>query len=677
MVKNDDLSVLKGSKRVRDKISVMFGSNDKAGVSHGLFEIIANSVDRHKKGFGNKIIVTSHKDGVLEVEDYGDGLPMLWNEKEQAYNWDIALKTLYGGSNYEQSNDNNGVLGTNGLGLTTAQYSSEFMEVISYREDGKKVEVKFKQGRPVDFITGELLVEDTNDFLTQEDGLKAMKITENKDVRTGTIIKYRPDSEVFIETNIDSDWIKNKLLKQAVVNCGLELVFNDEVAQEEITYKYNSIEDYLRDFMDSPLSEVIKCKKDSIGRDSSKNNSNASVEYKASYEINLFFDNISNKQEYFHNGSELTELNKNATTLGFKKAIVNAVHKAIIDNKLYKKNEKKIKFEDIEPSLVALINTKSNLTSYSNQTKLSISNSFIEEFIEKDFEEQLSFIFIEKKELSKNICNRVLINSRARESAENTRLNIKKKLESDNSTFSKPEGLINCKSKNPLERELFICEGKSALGSLIKARNSQYQACIPVRGKILNLLKNKGDLKKILSSEIVVNIMKALGCGIVVDSKIKELSTFDINNLKYCKIIISSDADVDGYQIRTLILAMIYVLCPDLIAKGYVYIVEAPLFEATIKGTKKIHYLYTEEDKNEFLNKHKTKNIELNRNKGLGEMTPEAMSETMMNPETRRLIQISMEDAKKADEIFELFLGEAIEPRKEYIMQNFDKYSVL
>lgn len=668
-----DLSVLKGSKRVRDKISVMFGSNGKDGVSHGLFELIANSVDRFKKGYGDKVIVTSYEDNTLSVEDFGDGLPMLWNEKEQAYNWDIALKTLYGGSNYEQSSDNDGVLGTNGLGLTTAQYSSEFMEVISRRNDGLEIRVKFKKGRPVDFETEEFLVEDTNDFLTKEIGLRAMKITKYTDKSTGTIITYKPDNEVFVDINIDSEWIKNKLLKQAVVNCGLELIFDDRNTGEIVSYKYNSINDYLNEFVsDKPVSELMLFYKEGMGKDTPD-----SKEYKVSYEIGLFFDNLSSKQEYFHNGSELTELDKNTTTIGFKKALVNAIHRIISEHKLYKSKEKKIRYEDIEPSLVALINTKSNLTSYSNQTKLSISNIFIEEFISNEFEEQLIFKLTENKDESKKIAERVLINKRAREQAENTRMNIKKKLETDNSPFSKPEGLIDCKSKNPLEKELFICEGKSALGSLIKARDSYYQACIAVRGKILNCLKTKHDIKKIFGSEIVVNILKAIGCGVVINSKHKELNSFDINNLKYNKIIISSDGDVDGYQIRTLILTMLYVLCPELIKQGYVYIVEAPLFEATISNNKKIYYLYTEEEKSVFIEENKDRKIKLSRNKGLGEMTPEAMSETMMNPSTRRLVQITMDDIIKANDTFELFLGKDIEPRRDYIVNNFDKYSVL
>ena len=634
MINKDDLSVLKGSKRVTEKVSVMFGSNDRAGVSHGLFEIIANSVDRYKKGFGKNVLVTREIDDTLIIKDFGDGLPMLWNDREQAYNWDIALKTLYGGGNYEQSDVNTGVLGTNGLGLTTAQYSSEFMEVTSCRADGKTIKANFKQGRPIDFKTGEFLVEDTNDFLNKEDGMKVLDISENDTNITGTTIRYRPSSEVFIETNIDNDWIKNKLLKQAVVNCGLELVFKDNSTGEKVNYIFDSPQDYLKELEVERITGIIRFKKDGAGVDKSGHTGKfdkkpvvVATEYKVDYDINLFFDNKTEKQEYIHNGSELTELKKNATTKGFEKAITRAIDKYMVENKLYKKAESHIRFEDIAPSVVSLVNTKSTLTSYSNQTKLSISNSFIEEFVSKEFEEQFTTYLTEQSDVAKIICNRIMINKKARESAENTRLNIKKKLESDTSPFSKPEGLIDCKSKIASERELFICEGKSALGSLIKARNSQYQACIPMRGKILNLLKNKGNIKKILGSEIVLCIIKALGCGVILDTKDPDMNNFDIKKLKYAKIIISSDGDVDGYQIRTLVLALLYVLCPQLIIDGYIYIVEAPLFEARVGKSSKIHYLYSVEEKNKFLEKNPTAKI--SRNKGLTKIAPH-MSDCML-----------------------------------------------
>ncbi len=667
---NRNLGTLKGSERVRKRVNNMFGSDGAKGVSHSLFEIISNSVDRFKKGYGKKVIITRYSDNSLSVEDFADGLPMEWNEEEGAYNWDIALKTLYGGDNYEQSQSNDGVLGANGLGLTSTQYTSEYMDVIVYKNN-KKYTTKFKKGRPLDFETGEYVGKDDNNFLSKEDGARVLKIESYHEDRSGTFIKFKPDGEVFTTTCIESEWIKDKLNKQAVVNTGISIDYNDELECKTYTYNYDKITDYidcLSSGNENRIDNVLYFTGSGKGKDKEDR-----PEYETSYEIAFAFDNLIGVQEYYHNSSELIELSDNATTKGFEKALTSSLHKIINENKLYKAKEKKIKIDDILPSLVSIVNTKSTLTSYSNQTKYSINNIFIEDFILKNLEEQLNIYFTENKDYALKVASRVLINKRAREHAETTRLNIRKKLENDGSLLSKAVGLIDCKSKNPLENELYICEGRSALGSLIKARDSQYQACIPVRGKTLNCLK--ADLKKILSNDTIINIIKAFGCGIEVETNKKDFNSFDISKLRYGKIILASDGDVDGFQIRTLILTMIYKLCPKLIEEGYVYIVEAPLYEAVKEKSKVIDYLYTEEEKNDYLEKNKNKKVDISRNKGLGEMSPEAMSYSMMNKDTRRLIQITVEDLKEADEMFELFLGENIKPRKDYILKNYDKFS--
>lgn len=666
-----DLSSLKGSERVRLKVNNMFGSDGAEGVSHSLFEIISNSIDRFKKGYGKEVIITRYEDDVLKVEDFADGLPMDWNEKEEAYNWDIALKTLYGGDNYEQSDNNDGVLGTNGLGLTSTQYASEFMNVTVYTKNNK-YEAKFKKGRPVDYNTGEYVVKDTSFYLSKEDGAKVLHTEKNKTGRTGTIICFKPDSEVFTTVSISTDWIKDKLNKQAVVNSGVYLKFIDLKEKQEITYHYDSINDYidlLSDGTENRIGEILNFEATGKGRDLPSR-----PEYEFEYNVAFAFDNIIGKQEYYHNSSELIELSKNVTTLGFEKALVNSIHKVIEKNKLYKNKEKKIKKEDILPSLVSVVNTKSTLTSYSHQTKYSINNAFIELFLSKKLEEQLDIHFTENNEYAVKVAHRTLINKRAREKAESTRLNLKKKLENDGTIFTKAQGLVDCKCKDPKQREIYGLEGISALGSAIKARNSFFQACIPFRGKSLNCLK--ADYKKILNNDVILNFIKALGCGIETGNS-KELGEFSIEKLRYHMIILSSDADVDGYQIRTLILTILYRLCPTLIKEGYVYIVEAPLYEATITGDKKTYYLYDDEEKEQFVNEHKGKKIKFSRNKGLGEMTPEAMNYTMMNPETRRLTQVTMEDMEQAKETFELFLGENVPPRKKYIMEHYDEYTSL
>ncbi|EJT5937145.1 DNA topoisomerase [Clostridium perfringens] len=663
-----NLGRLKGSQRVRQRVNVMFGSSGHKGVCHSLYEIFSNSIDRFKKGYGNKIIITQDENNILTVEDFADGLPMDWNEKEKAYNWDLALKVLYGGDNYETTNSNDGVLGTNGLGLTSTQYASEFMKVTVYTKDNI-YKANFKKGRPVDKDTFEFIKEDSDDLFTKEEGSRVLSIEPNKTDRTGTIITYKPDSEVFSTIELDTDWIKEKLQRQAVVNTGLTIEFNDNKNHQTHKYFYENFEEYLKqvvgDSINYNLGKFINLSGTGTGKDTP-----TSKEYTISYNLCLCINNKLKSQSYFHNSSELTELNNNATTEGLERALVNGFNKFIKENNLYKPNEGEIKFLDIEPCLVSILSSKSNYTSYSNQTKLSIDNIFIKKFLIKDISSKLLIFLNENLEESKNISKQILINKRAREKAESTRADYKKKFETNINVLNKVKGLIDCKSKDRNLTELYITEGQSALGSIADGRDSKFQACFPIRGKILNCLK--ATLKQIGGSEMVINLIRAIGCGVEIKVNNKDFIPFEKDKIRYGKIILASDGDVDGYQIRTLLLTLLYVLCPTLIKEGYVYIVEAPLFE--VKIGKKTYYLYTEDEKNEFVKKHSDKNLKISRNKGLGEMTEEAIAETMMNPETRRLIQVTMDDIEKANKYFELFLGETVEDRKEYIIKHFEEF---
>lgn len=661
-MKNQHLSRLKGADKIRKRVGVMLGSDDLSGVKQTMFEVVSNSIDRYKAGFGNEIIITKHKDCSLTIEDFADGLPMTWNEKEKAYDWELALRVLYAGSNYETTIDtHNGQLGLNGLGLTSTQMSSEFMEVTSYKEKFT-YKASFKQGRPVDKETGAFLKEDNEELFDKTLGERVLGITTNTTGRTGTCIYYKPDDSIFTDINIPIEWINEKVKKQAVVNKGLKIIVKDEESETTHYYK-DGLWDYIEEFSKEPLTETYGFKAEGIGKDRPDR-----AEYRVNFELVFQFNNNVNRVECYHNSSELTQGGStlNAIKIGF----VHAIHQYLSANGMYLKDESKIKYIDIEDSFCCLINSFSTQTSYSNQTKMSIDNKFIQEFVAETIKKEMEVYLTEKGIDAKRIGEQVLANKRSREKAEKTRLNVRKKLSGNIDVFNRIKKFVDCREKESNKRELYIVEGDSALGSCKLGRDATYQALMPIRGKILNCLKS--DYDKIFSSEIIIDLLKVLGCGVEIKSKRnKDLNTFDLNNLRYSKVIICTDADEDGKQIRTLILTMLYILCPTLIEKGYVFVVESPLFEIETKN--KTFFAYSDKEKNEIVAQLKSK-CKIQRSKGLGENTPQMMWDTTMNPKTRKLIKVTMQDAEKANTFFELFLGKDIETRRLYINEHGYKY---
>ena len=321
--------------------------------------------------------------------------------------------------------------------------------------------------------------------------------------------------------------------------------------------------------------------------------------------------------------------------------------------------------------MVLVSNNFSTQTSYENQTKKAITNKFVQEAMTEFLRSNLEIYFIENHFDAEKIAEQVLINKRSRESAEKQRLNIKKKLSGSIDIANRVQKFVDCRSKDPDKREIYIVEGDSALGSVKLSRDAEYQGIMPVRGKILNCLK--ADYARIFKSEIITDLIKVLGCGVEVQGKkAKELSSFDIDNLRWNKVVICTDADVDGFQIRTLILTMLYRLCPTLIRDGYVYIAESPLFEITCKD--KTWFAYNEQEKAKILKKLEGKKVTIQRSKGLGENDPEMMWMTTMNPETRRLIKVMPEDAERTAHYFDVLLGDALNERKNFIAENGAKY---
>ena len=645
----ESISQLKGADRVRLRPAVIFGSDGIEGCEHAVFEILSNSIDEAREGYGNEITVTKFLDGSIEVLDHGRGMPMDYNEKEGRYNWELLFCEMYAGSKY---NTNNGgtyeySLGLNGLGLCATQYASEYMEAEIHK-NGFCYKMNFKHGEPV----GELQKEPYS----------------KRD--TGTRIRWKPDLQVFTDIDIPLEYYQETIKRQSVVNEGVKFILREQVGTnsfEKYEYSYeHGITDYVKEIVgDKAFSSVQFWQTERKGKDRAD-----MPEYKVKMNIALCFSNKVQLKEYYHNSSFLEH--GGAPEKAVKSAFVSQIDSYLKANSRYLKTDSKITFQDIDDCLVLVISSFSTQTSYENQTKKAITNKFIQEAMTEFLKHSLEVYFIENKIEADKIAEQVLINMRSRIKAESTRLNIKKTLQSSNSMTDRIEKFVDCRSKDVNEREIFIVEGDSALGACKQARDSAFQAIMPVRGKILNCLK--AEYPKIFKSEIITDLIKVLGCGVEVSSKAnKNLSLFNMENLRWNKVIICTDADVDGFQIRTLILTMIYRLMPTLIKEGKVFIAESPLYEINCKDDT--YFCYTEKEKAQVLEEIGDKKYTVQRSKGLGENEPEMMWLTTMNPKTRRLIKIEPDYSPEAvADKFDLLLGDNLQGRKDYIAENGYQY---
>ncbi len=644
---NESITQLKGPDQVRLRPAVIFGSDGLDGCEHSVFEIISNSVDEAREGYGKKIIVTKYTDGSVEVQDFGRGAPVDFNNKEQQYNYVLLFETLYAGGKYNTNNggDYEYSIGLNGLGLASTQFASEYMDV-EIKRDGFKYNLHFEKGYNIG-------------------GLKKEPYA-GKD--TGTKTKWKPDLNVFTEIDIPSDYFIDVLKRQAVVNDGLVFIFREQqgsrFVEKEICYK-NGISDYIEELVgEEKLTAVQNWQTERKGKDREDK-----PEYKVKINAALCFSNRKQLKEYYHNSSWLEY--GGAPEKAIRNAFVYQIDAYIKQQNKYSKNENKITFQDVEECLVLVISSFSTLVSYENQTKKAIKNKFIQEAMTDFFKHQLEVYFIENKAEADKIADQVLINKRSREKSEKERINIKNTLQQKGSDMvNRVQKFVDCRSKDVSEREVFIVEGDSALGSCKLARDANFQAIMPVRGKILNCLKSEYD--KIFKSEIITDLIKVLGCGVEVKNKAKDLSTFSMDNLRWNKIIICTDADVDGFHIRTLILTMIYRLMPTLISEGKVFIAETPLYEINTKD--KPYFAYDEKEKAEILEMIGSQKYTIQRSKGLGENQPDMMNLTTMNPATRRLIRVLPEDAEQTSMMFDMLLGDDLQGRKDYIAENGHLY---
>jgi DNA gyrase subunit B len=653
---NESISSLKGADRVRKRPSVIFGSDGLEGCQHAIFEIISNSIDEAREGYGQSIEIIRHKDDSVTVTDHGRGCPVDYNPVEQKYNWELVFCELYAGGKFQNNDEENYSfsLGLNGLGLCSAQYSSEYMDVDVVR-DGYHYSLHFQKG------------ENTGGLIKQKavGGLTGGPADEPTGEPTGSSITWRPDRDVFTDIHVPLSYYTDTLKRQAIVNTGLRFELLDEESGEIFAFYYeNGVSDYIRELAgDKAFTDPCFLRHETRGRDREDK-----PEYKLRFEFAFCFSNDVKQIEYYHNSSPLEY--GGSPDKAVRSAFVQAIDFYCKNVGQYKKDEKKITFSDIEDSLILISNSFSTMTSYENQTKKSITNKFIQEAMTDFLKQRLAVYLIENKSEADKIAAQIIINKRSRESAESTRVAVKKKLTGAIDLNNRVEKFVNCRTKDVSRREIYIVEGDSALGSCKLGRNAEFQAIMPVRGKILNCLK--ADYDKIFNSDIITDLLRVLGCGVEIRAKRgQDFNSFDLAQLRWSKIIICTDADVDGFQIRTLILTMLYRLVPSLIEAHKVFIAESPLYEIT--AGKKTYFAYNEKEKAEITGKLKSK-YTIQRSKGLGENEPDMMWQTTMNPLTRKLIQVTPSEAEKTRSMFDILLGGDLKGRKEFIEEHGHKY---
>ena len=638
---NESIKSLKGADRVRMRPAVIFGSDGIEGCQHSVFEIMSNSIDEAREGHGKKIIVTRFLDGSVEVQDFGRGIPVDYNKNEDKYNWELLFCELYAGGKYDNGGDNYEFsLGLNGLGLCATQYASEYMDA-EIKSGGFKYNLHFEHGENIG-------------------GLKKEPYGKRGD--TGTRIKWKPDLDVFTDINIPAEYYIETIKRQAIVNDGIKFIFKNQLTASqfettEFCYE-NGIQDYVKELAGETAfttPQYWECER--VGRDRED-----LEDYKLKIKASLCFSNKTQLKEYYHNSSFLEH--GGSPEKAFRSAFVNQINAYLKANNKFNKTDVQINAQDVEECVIFVVSSFSTQTSYENQTKKAITNKFIQDAMNEFFRHQLEVYFIENKMDADKIADQMIINMRSRIKAEKTRKNLKTTLSAKVDMTNRIQKFVDCRSKDVNEREIFIVEGDSALGACKQARDANFQALMPVRGKILNCLKS--DYDKIFKSEIITDLIKVLGCGVEVKSKAaKDVSLFNMDALKWNKIMICTDADVDGFHIRTLILTMIYRLMPRLIEEGKVYIAESPLYEVTCKD--QTYFAYNEMEMDEIKAEIGDKKYTVQRSKGLGENEAEMMSLTTMNPATRRLIKVTPSDAENTSMMFDLLLGDDLEGRKEYI----------
>lgn len=630
---------------IRNRPANTLGSDDITGAKHVLLELTGNSLDEAKGGFGDTVVITKYKDLSLSVEDKGRGVPMQFNDVENEWNYYLVFGRLHSGGKYEKEDGDAyaDAVGLSGLGAAAAQLSSEYFYVRS-RRDGYCYEIETKDG----------------EFVNE------LKETKEDYDSTGTFIKWRSSLDVFTDIDIPIEDIKEYAEEQSIVNKGIKMIVVDEANNEVFEYFYeNGIIEYMNNYVEKDaFTDIQYWESKARGKDHENRK-----EYSSKYQIAFCFSNQKPMLKAYHNSSYLKH--GGVTHDAVKTAFTYTIDKLIKTQGKYNKNEKKITFADIEDSIAVIVNTYSTHTSYENQTKFAINNKFIKEYLTEFLKDKLEVYFIENPIEADKVVNQVLVNSRARQKAEKTRTTAIKQLSQEvKDSRSRPEKFLPCRSKNKDEVELILIEGDSAMNSVKNSRNSKIQCVYPLKGKSLNVLK--ANLDKIIKNNEIIDVFQILNCGMEYNGKaIKGIKKFNIDDLKVNKIIVFSDEDEDGMHIRSLLIAIFYILAPKIIENGHLHVLESPLYK--IENKNNLHLVYSEKEKNELV-KTLSGKTNVQRFKGLGGLNASMLSKTAMHPENRRLTQITMDDAKRAKEVIEMFMDEDVEDRKAFIQEHGDKY---
>lgn len=626
---------------VRKNPGIYGGSDDINGTIQTFKEVLNNTVDLYLENPGyNTIDVEYNPDtNVYSIQDYGMGLPVGWNETEQDYDYNLVLFTLNAGSNYENNQKKQISLGKFGIGLSYSIMSSEKAQVIVVKE-GVKYTLDIESGT-----------------------LKNIE-EEKTEQQSGTMVKIKPSNEVFTDINIPEKWLTEYLYEQTVTNKGFKINYkNTDTGEEDVFHHENGIDDYIKELSDGKeFTDFVNFESDTLsGKDADNRD-----EYDSQYNVAYTFNNDNYGSTVFHNSSKLTE--ESSQHKSIRLAFSYAIDKMINRLGLYNKKESKIKFEDVEDSLLIIINTYSTNTSYKNQTKKGINNLDIQRKLNELLRNSLQVFFTENPLEAEKVVTQVLANKRSREKADRTRIDVRKQLSKKKNTIaSKIEGYYPPKSKKKEERILAICEGKSALSSMLDGRDVNTYGIYPIRGKTLNTYK--ASEKQIASNELITDLYSILGCGMELSGKRgSKANNFDIDNLNFDKIAIFADADEDGIgSIMPLLLVMFERLSPQLLEEGKIYYGQTPKYE--VKTLDEELYAFNDNAFEEIKKKIGNKKYEVNFVKGLGELNQNGISQCM-RPEAENLLQIQVEKDESVD-ILKMFMGKDVSKRREIILDSF------
>jgi len=607
------IQVLEGLEAVRRRPSMYIGSTDSLGLHHLVYEVVDNSVDEALAGFCTEINVTINPGGSVSIRDDGRGIPVDNHPQFNRPALEIVLTVLHAGGKFDH--ESYGVSGgLHGVGVSVVNALSEWMEV-QVRRNGRIYWQRFEKGK---------VVSDLEERGSSE--------------HTGTTITFKPDPAIFEETEFNFDTLSSRLRELAFLNRGLKITIKDERSDKENLFQYEggiiSFVEYL-----NKNKEVLHDKPVYFSRSKNGTQVEVALQYNNSYAENIFsYANNINTRE---GGTHL---------MGFRAALTRTVNDYARNNKLFK-SEMKLGGEDLREGLVAVISVKLPDPQFEGQTKTRLGNSSIRGIVESMVAEGLEEYFEENPMVATTIVEKAAEAMRAREAARKAKELTRRK--NALSSGGLPGKLADCSDNDPAKCEIYIVEGESAGGSAKQGRNRHFQAILPLRGKILNV--ERARLDKILKNAEIRNMIVAFGTGVGDD--------FDISKARYHKVVIMTDADVDGSHIRTLLLTFFYRYMRPLIDAGYVFIAQPPLYQ--VKKGKQVNYAYSDEQLNELVGSMNKPVIQ--RYKGLGEMNPEQLWETTMDPEKRIMLKVTLEDAVEADRIFTILMGDQVEPRREFI----------